>query len=91
MNGGTIAVMGRIESAVGILAQRGTILALGGVLALPPSYADCGQHELVIHRLLCANLRSTGAADFADRLAQKPSRQRLLGDCSRGGMAEIWL
>ena len=91
MSGGTIAVKGRIDSAVGILAQRGTILALGGVAAVPPSYGDCGQHELVIHRLLCGFLRKTGAADFADLLAQNSSPQRLLGDRSNGGMAEIWL
>ncbi|MCX8501618.1 MAG: formylmethanofuran dehydrogenase subunit C [Alphaproteobacteria bacterium] len=91
MNGGTIAVKGRIASAVGILAQRGTILALGGVAAVPPSYADCGHHELLIHRLLGASLRKTTAADFADAFLQKPKPQRLLGDRSCGGMAEIWL
>ncbi|MDI9407846.1 MAG: formylmethanofuran dehydrogenase subunit C [Candidatus Pacebacteria bacterium] len=91
MNGGTVVALGKIDSGLGVMSQRGTILALGGVQSLLPSFADCGNHDLVIHRLLGQGLRQIGAEDFAARLASSESLHRYLGDCAVAGMSEIWL
>jgi formylmethanofuran dehydrogenase subunit C len=83
---GTIVVGGGIGDNPGVAMHHGSIVALGGAMRLSPSFADCGVHELVVHRLLARHLAQLGLTALASRIG--PLR-RFLGDRAEAGRGEI--
>jgi formylmethanofuran dehydrogenase subunit C len=87
MRAGTIVVGGALGDHPGIAMRRGSIIALGGVKRLPPSFADCGVHDLAVQHLLAGFLARRGFPKMAERLA--PLR-RWYGDLAERGKGEIF-
>ena len=57
MIAGTLIVRGRAGPLPGYLMARGTLVLGAGSEALPPTFADCGVHELVANTLLSNFIR----------------------------------
>jgi formylmethanofuran dehydrogenase subunit C len=88
MIAGTLVIGGEAGDLPGYLMNRGTILLGRGATILSPTFADCGEHDLVAARLL-ANYVARSSARLA-RLVRKPPR-RLAGDLAALGKGEILL
>jgi formylmethanofuran dehydrogenase subunit C len=88
MIAGTLAIGGEAGDLPGYLMGRGTILLGRGATLLSPTFADCGEHELVAARLL-ADYVAHASAKLA-RLFRRPLR-RLAGDLAALGKGEILL
>lgn len=88
MIGGTIWAEGGFGPVPGLMMRRGTLIG-SGVERLLPTFVDCGNHDLVIVRVLNRYLKKT----LGD-LAPKPMPlfvQRIAGDMSTIGKGEILL
>jgi len=88
MIAGTLAIGGEAGELPGYLMGRGTILIGGGATLLSPTFADCGEHDLVASRLLAAYIAQASAK--LARLFRRPLR-RLAGDMAALGKGEILL
>jgi formylmethanofuran dehydrogenase subunit C len=86
MIAGTVVVGGGLGDHPGLAMRRGTIVALDGAARVPPSFADCGTHELVWGRLLA--LRLVGLWPHAPALGSA-RLHRWAGDLASGGKGEI--
>ena len=82
MIAGTLAIGGEAGDLPGYLMDRGTILLGRGATLLSPTFADCGEHDLVAARLL-ADYVAQASAKLA-RLFRRPLR-RLAGDLAALG------
>lgn len=87
MVAGSIIVGGALGDHPGLAMRRGSIVALGAVTRLPPSFADCGVHDLGVQRLLAQLLVRHGFLELAQRLV--PLR-RWFGDLAERGKGEIF-
>lgn len=88
MIAGTLAIGGEAGDLPGYLMDRGTILLGRSASLLSPTFADCGEHDLVAARLL-ADYVAQASAKLA-RLFRRPLR-RLAGDLAALGKGEILL
>ncbi len=88
MIAGTLAIGGEAGELPGYLMGRGTILIGRGAALLSPTFADCGEHDLVASRLLAAYVAEASAK--LARLFRRPLR-RLAGDMAALGKGEILL
>jgi formylmethanofuran dehydrogenase subunit C len=88
MIAGTLAIAGEAGDLPGYLMGRGTILLGRGATLFSPSFADCGEHDLVAARLLANHIAQFSAA--LARLFRRPLR-RLAGDLAALGKGEILL
>lgn len=88
MIAGTLAIGGQAGELPGYLMGRGTILIGRGATLLSPTFADCGEHDLVAARLLAAYIAKASAK--LARLFRRPLR-RLAGDMAALGKGEILL
>jgi formylmethanofuran dehydrogenase subunit C len=88
MIAGTLAIGGEAGELPGYLMGRGTILLGKGATLLSPTFADCGEHDLVAMRLL-ADYVAEVSTKLA-RLFRRPLR-RLAGDLAALGKGEIFL
>jgi formylmethanofuran dehydrogenase subunit C len=88
MIAGTVAIGGEAGELPGYLMGRGTILIGQGATFLSPTFADCGEHDLVAARLLAAYIAEASAK--LARLFRRPLR-RLAGDMAALGKGEILL
>ena len=86
MIAGTIAIGGEAGELPGYLMDRGTLLLGGGAKALSPTFADCGEHELLAARLI-ADYVAQASARIA-KLFRRPLR-RFAGDLAALGKGEI--
>lgn len=89
MLAGTIAVMGSVGANLGFAMQRGSVLLRAQPLDIPPTFGDCGVHELAFLPLL---FRAWSA--LPSRFAQfaAPARvRRIVGDLANDGKGEILL
>ena len=88
MMGGTIWAEGGIGPLPGLMMRRGTLLG-PSVERLLPTFVDCGNHDLVIVRVLSRYLKAT----LGD-LAPKPMPlfvKKIAGDMATIGKGEILL
>ena len=88
MIGGTIWAEGGFGVSPGLMMRRGTLIG-SSVERLLPTFVDCGNHDLVIVRILSRHLKST----LGD-LAPKPMPlfvQKIAGDMATIGKGEILL
>ena len=88
MIAGTLIIGGEAGDLPGYLMDRGTILLGRGATMMSPTFADCGEHDLVAARLL-----GNYVSGFSERLAallRKPLR-RMAGDLAALGKGEILL
>jgi formylmethanofuran dehydrogenase subunit C len=88
MIGGTIWAEGGIGPAPGLMMRRGTLIGPSAEQLLP-TFVDCGEHDLVILRVLARYLKTT----LGD-LAPKPTPlfvRKLAGDIAAIGRGEILL
>ena len=88
MIAGTLAIGGEAGDLPGYLMGRGTILLGRGATLFSPTFADCGEHDLVAARLL-ADYVAQASGKLA-RLFRRPLR-RLAGDLAALGKGEILL
>jgi formylmethanofuran dehydrogenase subunit C len=88
MIAGTLAIGGEAGDLPGYLMGRGTILLGRGATLLSPTFADCGEHDLVAARLIADYVAQTSAK--LARLFRRPLR-RLAGDLAALGRGEILL
>ena len=88
MIAGTLAIGGEVGDLPGYLMDRGTILLGRGATLLSPTFADCGEHDLVAARIL-ADYVAQASTKLA-RLFRRPLR-RLAGDLAALGKGEIFL
>lgn len=88
MIAGTLVVGQKAGPLPGFLMKRGTVVLGAGCSAMSPTFADCGQHDLLGMRLL---------AGFIDPYSKKAgsllrrSLQRLAGDMAVLGKGEIFI
>lgn len=87
MSAGTIVVGGGLGDHPGVAMRRGSLFALGAVTRLPPSFADCGIHELAVQHILSRFLAKRGLHEMADKVV--PLR-RWFGDLAERGKGEIF-
>ena len=88
MIGGTIWAEGGFGVEPGLMMRRGTLIG-SGVERLLPTFVDCGNHDLVIVRILSRYLKAT----LGD-LAPKPMPlfvRKIAGDMATIGKGEILL
>jgi formylmethanofuran dehydrogenase subunit C len=88
MIAGTLAIGGLAGELPGYLMNRGTILLGGGATLLSPTFADCGEFELVAIRMLANSVARTSAK--LGRRFRGPIR-RMAGDLAALGKGEILL
>jgi formylmethanofuran dehydrogenase subunit C len=88
MIAGTLAIGGEADDLPGYLMGRGTILLGRGATLLSPTFADCGEHDLVAACLLSGYVAQASAK--LARLFRRPLR-RLAGDLAALGKGEILL
>jgi formylmethanofuran dehydrogenase subunit C len=88
MIAGTLAIGGEAADLPGYLMGRGTILLGRGATLYSPTFADCGEHDLVAARLIADYVAQTSAK--LARLFRRPLR-RLAGDLAALGKGEILL
>lgn len=89
MLGGTIVAEGALGPDAGRLMRRGTIIAPGFAAAagVPPTFADCGVHDLVILRIMARDwARELGP--LAPKLTPNVVR-RYAGDLATIGKGEL--
>lgn len=86
--GGTIWAEGGFAESAGAMMRRGTLIAPSGT-RVAPTFVDCGQHELVILRIMSSHFASA-----LGQLAPKPLpglARRFAGDMAALGKGEILL
>ena len=88
MIAGTVVVAGRAGNLPGYLMKRGTIVLGKGCSAMSPTFADCGEYELLAMRLWAGFLAPYSKAAAA--LLKRPLR-RLAGDMATLGKGELLL
>jgi formylmethanofuran dehydrogenase subunit C len=88
MIAGTLIVRRRAGPHPGYLMSRGTIVLGEGADVLPPTFVECGVHDLVAFRLLAAFV--TPYSRHAARLFRQPMR-RLAGDMAVLGKGETFI
>ena len=88
MIAGTLTIGGEAGDLPGYLMGRGTILLGRGATLYSPTFADCGEHDLVAARLIADYVAQTSAK--LARLFRRPLR-RLAGDLAALGRGEILL
>ena len=86
MVAGTIVLAGRAGAFAGAAMRRGSILALGGVERVGPTFAGGGVHDLIFLRLLARHLTALGLDGVATRLG---GLRRWTGDAAVGGAGEL--
>jgi formylmethanofuran dehydrogenase subunit C len=89
MVAGTTIVLGRkIGVYPGFAMKRGSLLVLGSIGRMLPTFADSGVHEFGFLSLLLAHLREHAPA-FGAAAAQLRQLRRLVGDGAAHGKGEI--
>ena len=88
MIAGTLAIGEEAGDLPGYLMGRGTILLGRGATLFSPTFGDCGEHDLVVARLLAEHIARVSAR-LGD-LFRRPLR-RLAGDLAALGKGEILL
>jgi formylmethanofuran dehydrogenase subunit C len=88
MLAGTLIIRRRAGSFPGYLMTRGTIVLADGAEALPPTFVDCGVHDLVAQHLMAAFVATWSAK--AARILGDPLR-RLAGDMAVLGKGETFV
>jgi len=88
MTAGTIIVLGQAGDFTGLGMSRGTILLARLPKRIPPTFNDCGHHDLPFLKLLLNTVRGD-QSEFAalDRFGNRV--QRLAGDRGANGLGEI--
>ena len=88
MTAGTIIVLGQAGDFTGLGMSRGTILLTRPPKGVPPTFNDCGHHDLPFLRLLFNSVRGD-QSEFAalDRFGNRV--RRLAGDRGVNGLGEI--
>jgi formylmethanofuran dehydrogenase subunit C len=90
MVAGTTIVMGKqVGSFPGFAMKRGSLLLLGRVRRMLPTFADSGAHELGFLALLAAHLRAQLPGFGLPAPALPVKVRRLVGDAAAGGRGEI--
>jgi formylmethanofuran dehydrogenase subunit C len=87
MIAGTVIVRGQAGALPGYLMARGTLVLGERCEALPPTFADCGVHELVANSLISQFINPFNPDSAA--ILRRPMR-RLLGDMAVIGRGEIF-
>jgi formylmethanofuran dehydrogenase subunit C len=87
MRGGTVVTRGGFGPEPGPLMRRGTLVG-PSVASLLPTFVDCGDHELVMLRVLSRYLVAQAGESFALPSARA---RRLQGDMATIGRGEILL
>ncbi|HEY6027485.1 MAG TPA: formylmethanofuran dehydrogenase subunit C [Pseudolabrys sp.] len=87
MIAGTVIVRGQAGALPGYLMARGTLVLGERCEALPPTFADCGVHELVANSLISKFINPFSPDSAA--ILRRPMR-RLLGDMAVIGRGEIF-
>ncbi len=88
MIAGTLVVGRQAGPLPGYLMKRGTIVLAQGCSELPPTFVDCGRHQLLAMKL-CAEFISSYSKRAAAYL--KRPLQRLAGDMAVLGKGEIFM
>ena len=88
MVAGTIAVAGQLGAMPGIRMRRGTIIARGAPDGPPDTFAETGQADLIIFKLLARRLAEM--APWLPLLMDRPVR-RAVGDLAVDGKGELLL
>jgi len=88
MIAGTLAIAGEAGDLPGYLMNRGTILLGRGATLIAPTFADCGEHDLVAARLI-ADFVAGASAKLAQLFRRRLSR--LAGDLAALGKGELLL
>src|SRR6185312_6613690 len=83
---GLIVIGGRAGPFAGAAMRRGSMIALGGVPRIGPTFADGGVHDLIFLRLLARHLTTLGLDGLATRLG---GLRRWTGDAAVGGAGEL--
>lgn len=86
MMGGTLWAEGGFGRGVGLSLRRGTLIG-PSVEELPPTFADCGKHDLLVLRLL-ANYLAATLGTRAPRPVAGPVR-KFAGDMAALGRGEL--
>jgi formylmethanofuran dehydrogenase subunit C len=87
MRGGTVVARGGFGPEPGPLMRRGSLVG-PSVAALLPTFVDCGDHDLVMLRVLSRHLVAQAGETFA---LPSPRARRLQGDMATIGRGEILL
>lgn len=87
MGAGTIAVLGRTGAGIATGMRRGTLL-LRETPELPPTFNDCGVHDLGFLQLLYRSWASLPGG-FAALPGNSLTVRRLVGDLGNGGKGEV--
>ncbi len=87
MIAGTLILRRSAGPLPGYLMRRGTIVLGGGCAELSPTFADCGEHDLVAIRLMAAFVKDHSAAAAS---AFRPPLRRFAGDMAVLGKGEIF-
>ncbi len=88
MTAGTIIVLGQAGDFTGLGMQRGTILLAHPPKRVPPTFNDCGHHDLPFLKLLLNSVRGD-QREFAALDSFGNRVQRLAGDRGVNGLGEI--
>ena len=88
MIAGTLVVAGKAGNLPGYLMRRGTIVLGKGCSAMSPTFADCGQFELLAMRLWAGFLAPYSKSAAA---VLKRPLQRFAGDMAALGKGELLL
>jgi formylmethanofuran dehydrogenase subunit C len=88
MIAGTLIVGGKAGPLPGFLMKRGTIVVGNGCAEMPPTFVDCGRHELLAMRLLAGLTQPHSKSSAA--LLRRPL-QRFIGDMAVLGKGEIFV
>jgi len=88
MIAGTLIVRRRAGAHPGYLMRRGTLVLAEGAEALPPTFVDCGVHDLVAQRLLAAFVATYSTRSA--RIFRDPLR-RFAGDMAVLGKGEAFV
>jgi formylmethanofuran dehydrogenase subunit C len=88
MIAGTLIVRRKVGALPGYLMRRGTLILGDGADELPPTFIDCGAHDLVLIRLMAAFVNG-----YSTQLASilRHSLRRLSGDTAVLGKGEIFM
>jgi formylmethanofuran dehydrogenase subunit C len=88
MRGGLVQIAGNVGPRAGDRMRRGTIIARGAPDGPPDTFAETGQADLIIFKLLARRL--AGMAPWLPLLMDRPVR-RAVGDLAVDGKGELLL